>query len=538
MDRPCQSAKDCLAGETCQRGLCDDATQNPNEPSANEPNANEKKDESKDAEKKDEPHRESAQDAAPEAEPTTEAVTEPIIPENTPVPCQGIAPPSCRVLGLCQAVKPRCENGAWRCVYPAGFEEQEVTCDGQDNDCDGKVDEGVERPCYDGPAGTKGVGTCKAGTQRCEAGQWGACKGQVLPVQAPHDAQAESTCDGKDDDCDGQIDDGVRRACYTGPEGTVGAGVCRSGEQRCENGQWGQCVGEVVPSAEICDGQDNNCDGQVDEGLVRACYTGPSGTSGKGLCQSGTQACQGGQWGSCSGQVLPKTESCNTIDDDCDGQIDNGSLCGAQKVCQAGQCVCDTSKGYRSYNGGCIKDGDACPASLLQNGQVCLDADKMMICDPYGRIGIISCGSFIGSACVNYGGAYQGCQAPSNMDFSKGHMCQEFTADYNPQLRWQAIMKARGVMGQAVITFEHCVGGGRVACGYYINSVGYAPACLCGESSRNCGGTMRYDFSFHNGNACQWVNGNNFACVGSASTGFTWSCEKGQFSGFPYYNCR
>jgi hypothetical protein len=79
-----------------------------------------------------------------------------------------------------------------------------------------------------------------------------------------------------------------------------------------------------TPSPEMCNGRDDDCDGAVDEGLTRPCYTGPAGTAGRGLCREGMQTCSGGAWGACTGQTLPATEQCNRSDDDCDGTVDEG----------------------------------------------------------------------------------------------------------------------------------------------------------------------------------------------------------------------
>ena len=73
-------------------------------------------------------------------------------------------------------------------------------------------------------------------------------------------------------------------------------------------------------SSESCNNKDDDCDYSVDESLTQTCYTGPAGTQGKGICIGGNQACSTGNWGSCSGQVLPSTEVCNNgIDEDCTG---------------------------------------------------------------------------------------------------------------------------------------------------------------------------------------------------------------------------
>jgi hypothetical protein len=86
-------------------------------------------------------------------------------------------------------------------------------------------------------------------------------------------------------------------------------------------------------AAELCNGQDDDCDGAVDESptnpltpLTQACYSGPSGTASVGVCQTGTQTCLNGAFGDCVGEVTPTAETCNGLDDDCNGSIDDGVL--------------------------------------------------------------------------------------------------------------------------------------------------------------------------------------------------------------------
>jgi len=98
-------------------------------------------------------------------------------------------------------------------------------------------------------------------------------------------------CNNIDDDCDGLVDNGLTRLCYTGAPGTVGVGVCQTGVQTCTAGSYGACAGQVVPSVEVCDGLDNDCNGNVDESLTRSCYAGPTGTAGVGICRAGSQTC-------------------------------------------------------------------------------------------------------------------------------------------------------------------------------------------------------------------------------------------------------
>lgn len=143
-------------------------------------------------------------------------------------------------------------------------------------------------------------------------GTWTACIGEVKPTS--------EICNNIDDDCNGQIDDNVSFQCYTGPKNTLGVGSCAGGKQTCTAGQWSNCVGEVLPQLEDCNGKDDDCDGQVDEVSSRKCYSGAKGTENVGVCKGGTQTCTAGKWSACAGEVVPSTEVCDGLDNDCDGK--------------------------------------------------------------------------------------------------------------------------------------------------------------------------------------------------------------------------
>ena len=269
--------------------------------------------------------------------------------------------------GVCTYGTMRCtgdgEFGTWSACEGSGQPRPVVCGMGLDFNCNGRIDEGctctpgMTRQCYSGPTGTQGVGTCRAGMQTCTmtstGSAWGACTGEVTPAQ-------RDQCDGVDRDCDGNSNTnctcmrGATRACYTGPAGTLGMGTCRAGTQTCTDATsgtgtvWGACMGQTLPARDLCDGMDRDCDGNPNTGcgctvgMTRACYSGPSGTSGVGACRAGTQTCAatstGSAWGACTGEVVPTRDTCDGVDRDCDRNNYTGCVCmpGMTRPCYSG----------------------------------------------------------------------------------------------------------------------------------------------------------------------------------------------------------
>jgi len=122
------------------------------------------------------------------------------------------------------------------------------------------------------------------------------------------------TCNNLDDDCDGTIDNGS----FTIITGTD-VGECQQGITDCVGGAMVVTQTEIGPSAETCNGVDDDCDGTIDNGSF-AITTGTD----VGECQQGITDCVGGSMVVTQTEIGPTTEVCNGLDDNCDGSIDEG----------------------------------------------------------------------------------------------------------------------------------------------------------------------------------------------------------------------
>ncbi|HXC53281.1 MAG TPA: MopE-related protein [Candidatus Limnocylindrales bacterium] len=165
-------------------------------------------------------------------------------------------------------------------------------------------------------------GICDAGTRVCNPA--GTAYGSCTPLTTGY---AEICFDGLDNDCNGVANDGC--VCQLGtPEScnTGQPGFCANGTRICLGTSWGACTPNAPVSPEVCDFLDNDCDGETDEGCIcspnstAVCSTGLAG-----LCDVGLATCSadGSGYGSCSQLLFPTEESCgDSVDNDCDGEVD------------------------------------------------------------------------------------------------------------------------------------------------------------------------------------------------------------------------
>ena len=202
-------------------------------------------------------------------------------------------------------------------IYPGKAE----VCDGKDNNCDGIPDEGLSTDAD--KDGHYTVGSCFQPADDCNDND-----GNIYPGKA-------EVCDGKDNDCDGQVDEGLSTDADKDGHYTVGS--CFQPADDCNDNDGNIYFGK----AEVCDGKDNDCDGQVDEGL--STDADKDGHYTVGSCLKPADDCNDSD-----GNIFPgKTEVCDNKDNNCDGQVDEGLSTDADK------------DGHYTV-GSCLKPADDC----------------------------------------------------------------------------------------------------------------------------------------------------------------------------------
>ena len=271
----------------------------------------------------------------------------------------------------------QCMGETTICSAPPPTASVEI-CDGIDNDCDGTVDDGITKNACKGCAVLDHAlkSSCTDGNGECQvSGTWECVGTEAVVCTAKARAPAAEVCDGKDNDCDGAVDEFLANAC---------GGPC----------------GAAVPNEDCSTPGDDNCNGQSNEGCA---VCGDGRITGGEECDP---AASGWSPWSCSSQCKR-----NTMYAPCATQADCAGNVGlAQVVCNVNYGVCSigcTQNGVSGDASGCSRPpGDLVATCLTLNEMVCVATG----CDPKTNAGCA-----VGSACVGSGVTAMclGCDSPS-----------------------------------------------------------------------------------------------------------------------------
>ena len=267
----------------------------------------------------------------------------------------GMVPqPALNIEGLCTGNQLICQGSSGYVTDPGNYSPVSESCDGFDNDCTGGVDDNL----FLLPASNT-LGLCANNSQYCDPtlGQYmdsptnyvplsselcngldDTCSGSLLDDELDQDGDTEmpcagdcddlealvnsftaEICDALDNDCNDVVDDSLPEVAAPNTYG-----LCAVNTQYCDDTTLGEYVDSLdnyIPISEICNALDDDCNDAIDENLPEI----PASNT-LGLCIDNVQYCDdttSGQYVDSPTNYLPSIETCDGLDNDCNGTIDD-----------------------------------------------------------------------------------------------------------------------------------------------------------------------------------------------------------------------